>query len=160
MILKGKLQDGPRMFGFVEKYEYTTYGDNRNLKLVTTMTRSGELGVPHLYFGGAFVNLYEAADTLGSDGLKRYVNAKKPIHSILDANSDIVSLRVRSTPKGVSHTVKILKPNPRASTVESIKTLEIPTTPDRQAQGTRILDLLLDTDCSRYAYLEARRSLV
>lgn len=160
MILKGKLQEDPRAFGFVEKYEHTSYGKNRNLKIVTTLTKDGTLGLPYLYFSGEFVDLYSASDALGEGGLQRYVKAKKPIHSIIDGNCDIVSLRARDTPKGVSYNVSILRPNPKVSTTDVIKTLELPATEAVTGYGIAILEELLNTDCSRYAYLQARKTLV
>lgn len=172
MNLKIKVDEATNAFGFVESFTYQSYSENRTFKLVTSITSAGKFGVPHLYVGGCFQNLYEASARLASGGgeevgpdavgagLQRYVKAKKPIHSLLTSDALPVSLVVKSNPKGIVTNTRILKPSlTNLTSLDSVRALETSAGDAVSEFASRLMHELLKTDGSRYSYLALRENL-
>lgn len=167
MFVRAKFSEQQNLFGFVESFSHTEYGSSRTLKITTGLEKSDKNGnyffsKPMLFFPkfSNFEDLYETSTKLESGntlkGLERYVNAKKPIHSLIVPDVLPIHAIVRKKNGRYSSQVNILRPVNGASTVDGIQFAEVSGDIIKDAVS-ELMYPLFDTDGSRFEFLKYRR---
>lgn len=86
MLLKAKCSKS-RKWGFVEKFEVYNYRSRGYVKALTSVTVDGELSPAYVFKGDEFVPISEIDKEVGID---RYLKAKKPFYSKLNAGFVVI----------------------------------------------------------------------
>ena len=143
MQLKVKTEDSfnSRSFGIVEEIKIRQGNSRKTIEGIAVLDIAlGTLAEPNFYFGESFMSLEDACNSLEedfSDGLDRYMSARKAVHSLFGANKPIVQFSVTRHKDGTyTNSLNILKPVQKLVTTDTIVVYPSPT-PKEYVQGMR-----------------------